>query len=139
MLYKQKAAQRIGEEGCYFLSLIFVAEQELKRDIDALAIYGRGVGEGWMREDCYMERPGEMMRSLLGVPCSVRKSHDFSERIGPNEWDIWRYERETAGATYCHFAVVSEGVILYDPLGSSETIAHGKPASRRIVTIGRAG
>lgn len=136
MLYKQKAAKILGDEGCYFLSLLFVAEQELKKGLDALAVYEKALEKGWMDEDCYMKDPAAMLSALLGVGCDVRKSWDFTERLGSNEWDIWNYKREATGATYYHFAVVSEGEVIYDPLGDSATIALGSPASRRIITIG---
>ena len=136
MVFKQKECKALGDEGCYFLCLLWIAERELDRDIDALKAFGLAKRKGWAEEDCYMANPAEMMSELLGRACAIRKSWDFSEKLAGNQWDVWLYKRATTGKTYYHFVVVSEGVVIYDPLGESNTVKYGAPESRRILTIG---
>ena len=136
MGYKQKECLALGEEGCYFLSLLWIAENELGRGLDALAVFEEARRNGWAGEDCYMANPAAMMTALLGKTCTIRKSWDFSEALLPNERDIWLYKRETTGKTYYHFVAVADGKVAYDPLGESNTVKHGKPQSRRILRIG---
>ena len=136
MVYKQKECKALGDEGCYFLSLLWIAERELGRELDALKVFGMAKGKGWTDSECYMKNPARMMSELLGKPCSIRKSWDFSEKLGSNQWDIWLYKRPATGVTYWHFVVVSDGVVIYDPLENSNTVRHGAPESRRILTIG---
>lgn len=135
MLYKQKMSKALGEEGCYFLCLIFIAEQVLGKDIDALWLFDEAQRKGWAEADCYMTNPAAMMTSLLGKICTIRKSTDFSEPLMWNEWEIRNYKREATGATYYHFVVMKGDAVLYDPLEESVTVAEGSPSSRRILTI----
>lgn len=137
MIYKQRDCKALGEEGCYFLSLLWIAERELGRDLDALAVFDEAKKRGWAGTDCYMANPAAMMTELLGKPCEIRKSWDFSETLKENEREVRCYRRETTGTTYYHFVAVSEeGVVVYDPLEDSNTVRLGKPHSRRILTIG---
>ena len=136
-LYKQKLAKTLGEEGCYFLSLVWLAEQETGRNVDAMALFGEAVAKGWMGDDCYMKKPAEMMGALLGRKCAIRKSWNFSEVLAENQRDIWCYKREAVGVTYYHFVAMDKGGnVAYDPLEDSNTVRLGKPYSRRILTIG---
>ena len=137
MAYRQKDCKALGEEGCYFLSLAWIAERELGRDIDVLKLFDEARSKGWAGEDCYMANPAAMMAELLGKPCSIRKSWDFSEKLAENEREVRCYRREATGVTYYHFvAVGGDGRILYDPLETSNTVLYGKAHSRRIISIG---
>lgn len=139
MIYKQKDCAALGEEGCYFLSLLWIAERELGRDLDALAVFDEAKRRGWAGEDCYMANPAQMMTELLGKPCTVRKSWDFSEPLKANEREVRCFKRDLTGVTYYHFvAVDGDGSVAYDPLEDSNTVKHGKPQSRRILAIGEA-
>ena len=139
MLYKQKLALALGEEGCYFFSLLYIAEQELGRDFDSIGTFDYAMRQGWVASDCYMGNPAGMMTSLLGRRCSISKSWDFGYQLKENEWEVRCYQRVTTGTTYYHFVVVDkDGTVVYDPLGDSNTVKYGKPYSRRILTIGEA-
>ena len=136
MIFKQKAAKRIGEEGCYFLCLVYIAEQALGREIDVVGLYDEACRKGWMEEDCYMKDPAAMLSSLLGTPCKVRKTTDLEERLAPGERDVRVFRRDATGVTYWHFVVFGEsGRIEHDPLETSETVRSGRAVSRRIITI----
>ena len=135
MIYKQKECLALGEEGCYFLSLLWIAERELGRDLDALAVFDEAKRRGWAGKDCYMANPAAMMTELLGKTCTIRKSWDFTEKLAGNQWDIWLYKRAVTAKTYYHFVVVSDDVVIYDPLETSNTVKYGAPESRRILTI----
>ena len=137
MLYKQKLAKSIGDEGCYFLSLLYIAERELGREYDVIGTFSFFNKKGYVGDDCYMASPAAMMSELLGKRCSIRKSWDFSEALAENEREVRCYKRETTGTTYYHFVVVdAAGNVEYDPLEDSNTVRLGSPYSRRILTIG---
>ena len=138
MIYKQKDCKALGEEGCYFLSLIWIAEQELGAGIDALAVFDEAKRRGWAEADCYMANPAALMGFLLGKPCQIRKSWSFAEPLAANEREVRCFERKATGTTYYHFVVADGDKILYDPLEGSNTVRLGKPHSRRIVSIGEA-
>lgn len=136
MIYKQKAAEKIGAEGCYFLSLVFIAEKMLGHEIDVFALYDKCLKSGWADEDCYMQNPAAMMTHLLGKPVEIRKSYDLDYKLKVNEREISCYERKATGVTYYHFVVTANGTVIYDPLGESRTVSEGTPVSKRILTIG---
>ena len=51
----------------------------------------------------------------------------------PGEIVIYRYERVTTLKTYGHFVLAgTDGAVEYDPLGTSQTVMHGKMVSMRV-------
>ena len=135
MIHKQKECETLGREGCYFFSLLWIAEQELGESLDALAVFDEAKRRGWAEADCYMANPAALMSFLLGKPCKIRKSWDFAEPLEANEREVRCFERKATGTTYYHFVVADGDKILYDPLEASRTVMQGKPHSRRIVSI----
>ena len=138
MIHKQKDCKTLGEDGCYFFSLLWIAEQELGKSLDALAVFDEAKKRGWAEADCYMADPAALMGFLLGKPCQIRKSWDFAEPLEANEREVRCFERKATGTTYYHFVVADGDKILYDPLEASRTVMQGEPHSRRIVSIGEA-
>lgn len=137
MIYKQKECKVLGEEGCYFLSLLWVAERELGKDLDALAVFDEAKRRGWVGDDCFVKDPAALVGHLLGKKCALRKSWSFAEKLADNERDIWCWRRDATGVTYWHFvAMDAAGNVAYDPLENSNTVRLGKPESRRILSIG---
>lgn len=136
MIFRQKDAKALGDEGCYFFCLVYIAEKVLGKSVDAFALFDEAKRQGWMGEDCYMANPAAMLASVTGAKCSIRKSTDFNEKLSWNEWDVWCYCREATGVTYYHFVVMDgSGNVAYDPLETSNTVAKGYPSSRRIITV----
>ncbi|MGP1459231.1 MAG: DUF261 family protein [Treponema sp.] len=134
-MFKQYACSKIGQSGCYFLSLVKVSETIAKKDIDVLAVYDKGIKEGWMDDECFMKNPAAMVAHLTGKKIDVR--HD---KVGyapkENEYEITRYELKETGRTFSHFVVTRNGKVVYDPYGDSRTRRLGKAESLRIVCAG---
>ena len=137
MLYRQKMCKLLGDEGCYFLSLLYIAEGETGRRYDALGTLWHFICKGYVGEDCYVREPAALLSELTGKPCTVRKSWDFGYRLAANEREVRCFKRDAGGKTFWHFVVAdSEGNVEHDPLGESNTVKFGEAESRRILTIG---
>lgn len=134
MMSKQLACAKIGKNGCYFLSLVYIAEKIRQSSIDVLTLYETGLQENWFDEDCYMLNPAAMMSYLLN--CKVDVRHDVAGyKPKKNEYEITRFELKEIGVTFAHFVVTNNGKLEYDPYGESKTRTKGKPKSTRIITI----
>ncbi len=135
MLNKEQViCLNIGKNGCYFLSLVYIAEKITQCSIDVLTLYEIGLKNKWFDEDCYMNNPGAMMTYLTDLKCDVR--HDVvGYKCKSNEYEITRYELKETGVTYAHFVVTCNGKLVYDPYGESRTRTKGKAVSTRIVKI----
>lgn len=131
-MFKQQVCLKIGKSGCYFLSLVYIAETVTKKNVDIFHLYEKGLKERWFDADCFMENPAEMMSYLTGRKCEVR--HD---KVGyspnDNEYEITRYELKETGVTYGHFVVTRNGRLVHDPFGESRTRTKGVSVSTRIV------
>lgn len=133
-MFKQYVCSKIGKSGCYFLSLVYIAEEITKKTIDIFSLYEKGIKEKWFDSDCFMQNPAAMMSYLLGRKVDVR--HDvtgYSPKS--NEYEITRYELKETGVTYGHFCVTKNGKLVYDPFGESRTRKAGKAVSTRIVKL----
>ena len=133
-MFKQYVCSKIGKSGCYFLSIVYIAEQETKKKIDVLELYEKALSEKWIDKDCFMNDPGAMMSYLLNKKVDCR--HDvtgYSPKS--NEFEITRYELKETGVTYGHFVVTRNGKLIYDPFGESRTRKLGKAVSTRIFTV----
>lgn len=122
----QKDFERIGAEGCYFLSLVKAAEEITGRYLDAYQVYLRAIDMGYMKEDCYLQRP-EMILAMMtgGVWTVTKEGPDYKAR--PGEVVVERYERKTTTETFAHFVLPA-----YDPYGDSRTRREGKKVSTRV-------
>ena len=133
-MFKQAVCSRIGKSGCYFLSLVYIAETITKKEVDIFALYEKGLREKWFDTDCFMRNPAGMMTYLVGKTCDVR--HD---KVGytplSNEYEITRYEYRETGVTYGHFVVTRNGKLVHDPFGESRTRTKGNAVSTRIVKV----
>jgi hypothetical protein len=129
---RQKVMERIGAEGCYFLSLVYAAEAATGKRIDAVEVYEAAVKLSLMHEDCYMVNPARIMEIMTGQKWTGR--HGPSDyRPGPGEVMVMRYEHKTTSKTFTHFVIVDDrGNVKYDPLGASNTVRLGQPVSSRI-------
>jgi hypothetical protein len=125
----QTIARRIGESGCYFLSLLHLAQ----RDNDAIGLYRQAIAVGVMDEDCYIKDPSRLLSLIAGGAWQV--VHQAAQYITkPDELEILRFERKAAMKTYAHFVVGDgRGQVAYDPLDASQTVAQGELVSKRII------
>lgn len=135
MIYKQAIAKKIGDEGCYFLSLVYIAEQEIKKSIDIIDLYNTCVAKGWMKEDCYILDPAAILSYLIGKKTMFFKVD--GTKFTPTKFErvISRYENNARGKLYSHFVVGCNGKVIYDPLGESNTVKNGKLVSYRVFSF----
>ena len=133
-MYKQYICSKIGKSGCYFLSILYIAETQTKKTFDVLELYEKALKEKWIDNDCFMENPAAMMSYLLGKKVDCR--HDVvGVKPKDNEFEITRYELKETGVTYGHFVVTRNGKLIYDPFGESRTRKLGSAVSTRIFTV----
>lgn len=133
-MYKQAICSKIGKSGCYFLSLVYIAESITKKVIDTFSLYEKGIKEKWFDSDCFMVNPAAMMSYLIGKKVDVRHDKIGYKPLG-NEYEITRYELKETGVTYGHFVVTRNGELVYDPFGNSRTRTKGKAVSTRIIKV----
>ena len=129
---RQKQFETIGKTGCYFLSIVHIAEKYIGKYIDAFDAYISAIKSKVMKEDCYVLDPGALMRMLTGVAWSVTKeASDYATVKG--EQEILYFERNDTMTTIGHFVVGDgQGIVSYDPYGDSFTVKKGKLHSKRI-------
>ena len=131
---RQKIMLVIGQEGCYFLSLVYLAEKITGRRIDAVAWYEEATKMGWMLANCYLLHPDILLGKMTGKRYNVKHA---SAGYLPKEGEllIARYERQKINNLMAHFVVQNTENPLayeYDPMGESETVRHGQIVSYRV-------
>lgn len=124
----QKIAEAIGAEGCYFLSLLHLAEGQMSGRIDPIEAYELAVSKAVMREDCFILDAGAILELFLVGEWDVR--HERADyKTGPSELEILKFELGDKG----HFVVGDgRGAVAWDPYGMSRTVKSGTLASKRI-------
>ena len=128
----QKYCEALGESGCYFLSILHLAESITGKTIDPVRAYVDCVANGLMEYDCFVRHPDVILRKYTGKKYEVVNSpRDYKTATG--EFEILRFERKTASASFAHFVVGDgNGVVAFDPYGASMTVRDGYVASKRI-------
>lgn len=128
----QRDHEHIGATGCYFLSIIYIAEELTAAYIDAYQAYLQALQSCAIMEDCFVSDPAALMRMLTRVNWSVSKEA-AGYKPANGEKVIIRYERNDTLKNTGHFVVGNdEGGIEYDPYGTSATVRLGKPVSTRV-------
>ena len=65
-MFKQAVCSKIGKSGCYFLSLVYIAETITKKDIDIFTLYEKGEKEKRLE---FLERSFLILkRSVVPLP-----------------------------------------------------------------------
>jgi hypothetical protein len=137
----QKVAKALGAEGCYFLSLLKIAEEITSHRIDPLGAYVAMVKERALRSDCYVLDAAAILTTLTCQEYGVLKAGPghtipLSYTPTPAEREILRFERPNPaeGEAVVHFAVGDgSGRVAWDPWPGSETSAKGALVSKRII------
>jgi hypothetical protein len=129
---RQAYMKLLGEEGCYFLCLVHLAETVSKERIDAIPFFLEALEKNYIRMDCTVLDPARVMHLLTGVVW-VKSHQPANYQIKAGEMEVLRYERKTGSGTTVHF-VVGDGLgeIEYDPMGDSRTVREGSLVSKRI-------
>jgi hypothetical protein len=123
--------ERIGAEGCYFLSLIYAAEEISTRKVDIYAAYLEALSHDYIDERCYIKDPGRLFAMLVGGTWeATHQPRDYVAK--PGEVIILRFERREGMKVYAHFVVgAPDGSVAYDPYGVSKTVMVGQLVSKR--------
>lgn len=125
---RQRLMKTLGEYGCYFLSLVRMAEGITQKRIDAVDVYLDALEKKWTDGEVTMLDPSAILDYMTGIKFSVRKENaDYQAKDG--EYEVLLY---TNGA-YNHFVLGDgNGGTAYDPLGDSRTAASGRITGKRI-------
>lgn len=154
MIYAmQKHMKRIGSDGCYFLSLLMIAEKVTGVAVEPVAAYVAALAAGDVSEDCIVKRPDAVLARHCGGTWRVLWAGTGKRSNGAaydlpldyvcleGEYDVLRYERPAdrrlgEKEPMPHFGVgdgrggkTADG----DPWGDSRTFREGKLVSRRII------
>jgi hypothetical protein len=124
--YRQKIMEILGRDGCYFLSLVRLAENITGKRIDAIPVYLEAIERQFMDADCFLVQPHRVLEIMTGKRWTVRKE-DRRYQVQPGELEVLRYERTVGRTTIGHFVLPD-----YDPLGKSLTVQNGYLVSKRI-------
>lgn len=117
----------LGEYGCYFLSIVHIAENITGRRIDAIAAYIDAFERKMIDNEATVLNPGAVISMLTGGKYTVR--HEGSTyKTAPNEYEVLVFK-----AKFTHYvAGDGTGRVSYDPLGNSNTVATGSIVEKRI-------
>ena len=135
---EQAILKRIGDEGCYLLSLKRAADRFNQGDcaFDILDLYDRMTktridDKPIMEKDCYLNQAEIALAVMTGVKWKLtHEAADYKQVHG--EIVVVRYEWKGINNTTSHFVLQLEDGSIYDPLGWSNTVANGKRVSTRV-------
>jgi hypothetical protein len=153
----QKRASAIGKAGCYYLSVLSLAEELGAGKLDPLDLFDAFASRGWLGPDAFMNDPAAIIGMLTKGPWRVRKAGEGKDTAGrpydlpmayqlqPGEYEVLRFERplapnEKASADTAHFVrgrgtgPMDRSRVLWDPWTDSRAVNAGKLMSRRIFT-----
>jgi hypothetical protein len=124
---RQKLMKMLGEYGCYFLSIVHIAEGITGKRIDAIAAYIDAFERKWIDKEATVLDAGSVFSALTGGKYFVSKE-GASYKTAANEYEVLVFK-----AKFTHFvAGDGTGKVVYDPLGNSNTVATGSIVEKRI-------
>ena len=128
---RQKIMKVLGESGCYFLSLVELAEEIGQNRIDAVEVYEKATKNGWMDDEATMMYPASVLSFMTGLKFSVEKqSTDYV--TNETDYEILVFQN----GNYTHFVLGNgSGGVKYDPLGNSNTVRNGAIVGKRIFSL----
>jgi hypothetical protein len=137
----QKIAKALGDSGCYFLSLMQVAEGISSAYLGPIHEAAEAIENGTLGPDCFVKDASAIMSSLTRQRFEVVKagpghSLPLDYILATGEREILRFERAdpAGGEPIAHFVVGDgSGKVAWDPWPNSQTVALGALISRRII------
>lgn len=126
--HKQEIMKLLGESGCYFLSILFLAERISGKKIEPLETFVLCIEKGIIDKDGTVLDAGKAMSVMTGMGFQAKKcTSDYV--VQPGEFEVLVFSSET----HTHFvAGDGRGGVACDPLGHSQTVATGRVLSKRI-------
>ena len=83
---RQRVMKTLGEYGCYFLSVVKVAEEITGKRIDAVEAFGRFRDKKYLDEEATMLNPDGILSELTGKKFSVhREAADYKTAKNEHE------------------------------------------------------
>jgi hypothetical protein len=126
--HKQEIMRILGESGCYFLSILFLAERIAEKKIDPIETFILCTEKGIVSTDGTILDAGKVMSLLTDMSFSARKEEPIY-MPSAGEFEVLVY----SNAKFTHFvAGDGKGSVACDPLGHSNTVATGKIVGKRI-------
>ncbi len=122
----QKICLTLGNDGCYLLSIMGIAMKETKKSINPVELYTVALKNRWIKEDCFVNSPGEILGLLMGGAWTVEKV-DGCYKPKTGEFVVYRYEVREGRNTIAHFVLPD-----WDPYGNSNTVQNGRLISSRV-------
>jgi hypothetical protein len=124
---RQEVMVNLGKYGCYFLSIVHIAEEITEKRIDAIVAYLDGLKQQLIEKDCTVLNPAELLFALTGDHYAVTKE-TAGYKTAANELEILVFKAD------CTHFVVGDGTgkVAYDPLGASNTVKYGVMIEKRI-------
>lgn len=129
----QKNYKAIGDTGCFALCIIQAAGKNTT-DWEAYIIIRDAILKGFLNEQCLVLKQAALMGMVAGREWThtVEKA-DYQPKLGEICIEHWAYTDDKK-KYHEHFGLrTKEG--LWDPMGDSETFAHGKCIDKRIFRI----
>lgn len=124
-----------GENACYALCVIKIAELENNSKIDVITALESGIEKGFIRfnyddfndnYNFYMDYPDRFLSYLTNDVWSVQFSDaKYTPEFG--EYIVERWERKATGRTTAHFKLPD-----WDSLIDSQTVKYGQIVSTRL-------
>ena len=81
--------KEVRKDGCYFLTLLWAGAFVGRRPVNVTqinTIYARAVANGFMRGDCYVLRPDQIIAEGVGGTRTVQINGPLRVAAGGNEW-----------------------------------------------------
>jgi hypothetical protein len=125
---RQKVMKTLGEYGCYFLSVVHLAEEITGSRIDAVAVFVKARENKWLDDEATMLRPDAIFSDLTGKKFAVvAEGAAYIPKAGEHE--ILQFKN----GSILHFVLGDNcGNVAYDPLGNSNAVAKGSLIGKRI-------
>ena len=128
----QRWAKNLGENGCYYLCLHSIAEEEMNGLLDSIRGYKACVDLGFISEEGWVHDAARVLGFLMNSEWNLKHA-DVGYSLQEGEQEITRYERKTAKGVISHFVRSNgKGQVSYDPFEPSDTVRLGEPVSKRI-------
>lgn len=131
--FRQRVMENLGKNGCYFLSVVHIAEEFRKTRIDAIPEFLSARDKKWIADDCTMQCPDSVFTELASYPYTVTKENpEYIPLPGEYEVLVFAYNGMTHFVVGSYDAMLKKDVVAYDPLGNSNCVAKGTIESKRV-------
>lgn len=125
----QEKMKELFGGSCYAFCLCYVFSNT-KDEWKWLEYISKGVQNGDIAEDCYVQKPLDFIQMLSGEQYKdVKKPliDSLDDLPNDNKWIV-----EYRWGTKQHFVVANRDGVVFDPSGDSNTVKNGKPFSYRL-------